>query len=532
MASGSPVKAFSAYAADFQRLSEASSLSYKEQLHPLIVGCCSSFRAVSGTPEEIKRSVQSVFVASHNVFVKFGERLTEEERKILLSFSLRSATCIVNVPEDVLSGLEAPAIAASLVMAQLAEKGFPENAAEMFWELSCIVVPLAIELAMLNFQENLFRDELELGKHFLALVLRHISVCGEDVFGLLCRAVGKFAANIGSVHGREVVVTCHWAETLEKLAEDTQEQVALKARLLSQKNGSSGLPVTLDAALRREYRAKEVAFSADGLCSQTVVERLTKITSALGNVSLGSSCLTKVKANDVQSMFDALNRIIEMRFRHRDPSLDEKKRILDFRTAALSGFCKMYPILLLERCERGEAPSPVPALTIQGALASAVTGLQQTVPGAFPVEEFLHHYRQVLCFAFWHYREIKAPDFGSIVDGLLGAEDRWHPAYPLDQFSDIWFGILDPLRGAPPASADGLQSLLAFLLGYIRRSKTYTHGVSERDKEALLGAADMLDRVVAAAAKASGGKRRIVPQFRQKILSALKDMSERLNTHR
>ena len=532
MASGSPVKAFSAYAADFQRLSEASSLSYREQLHPLIAGCCSSFRAVRGTPEEIKRSARSVFLASHNVFVKFGERLTEEERKVLLSFSLRSATCIANAPLDVLNDLEAPALAASLVMAQLAEKSFPKNNVEMFWELGCIVVPLAIELTMLNFHENLFKEELELGKHFLALVLRHISICGTDAFGLICHAVEKLAANIGFVHGREVIITCYWGEVLEKLAEGTQEQVALKAQLLSQKSGSSGLPVSLDAALRREYRAKEVAFSADGLCSQAVVERLTKITSALGSVSRGSSCLNRKKVEYVQSMFDALDRIIEMRFRHRDPSLDEKKRILDSRTAALSGFCKMYPILLLERCERGEAPSLVPALTIQEALASAVTGLQQTVPGAFPVEEFLQHYRQVLCSAFWHYREIKVPDFGSIIDGLLGAEGRWHPAYPLDQFSDIWFGILDPLRGTPPGSADGLQSLLAFLLGYIRRSKTYMHGVSERDREALLGAADMLDKAVAAAAKASGSKRRVVPQFRQKILSALEDMSGRLNTHR
>ena len=518
MSSGQ-VKSFSEYVPDFQRLSELPSLSYREQLLPLIKQCSPTFFDINEPQEEVRRAAQATFRAVYDIFVKFGKGFTEGEQKGLLSFSIRSLTNVSAAPKDVLSELEPTAVAASLAMARLAEKALPQNLEEMCWEFNCIVIPLAIELIHLDLRKAPFGEAAELSKQFLTLVLRHTATCEDVGFGFLCLAAGTSAATISSSPGKEAVIICHWEETLESLVETIQEKLEARAVMASHE-GVSRSPVNLDAAIKREERVQRTTTLAENLCSQLVVERLAKITSAIGRyLPQGRFCLTREKAKYVHLVFDALDRIIAIRFRYENPTLEEKQRILHFRTTALKGFCTIYPALPIERYEQGAAQDPALALPLKETFQAAATGIQEGIPEAFPLEQFLAHYGLILSFALQHYTEIKVADLEESLDGLLKAEARWHKTHPVDQISNVWSGILTTIREYAPPSAEGLQSLFELLSGYIRWTKAYEKEALQGKRAAVLEAADALDKVLAA--RTGVGKKKFSPQFRPKILSAL-----------
>ena len=516
------VKRFPEYVPDFQQLSEQPALSYREQILPLLVQCSLSFDAVNESPEEVGRAARSIFLAVHNIFLKLGKGFNEEEQKVLLSFSIRAVTCVSNIPSDALKGLEAIAVTESLAMARLAEKLPPENAEDMTWEFVCTVVPLATELINLDLQKASFDEAAELCKQFMNLIIRHTALCGEQGFNFLCHAAGTSASKISSVPGKEAIIICHWEELLEAVSKTMEEKVASKAFFESREGCSGKSSVSPDAALSREKRAHIAAALAEGLCSQTVVERLAKVTSVLGNyLSRAHLCLTKGRAARVHAVFDALERIIEIRFRRGNPTPDEKKAILYFQNTALGGFCKMYPALLIERYERGATLDLELALTPKDAFQTSAIGLQHADPKVFPFEQFLGHYEKTLLFAFQSYTGIKVADLEQGIDSLLEAEARWHPEYPIDQISDVWSRILDEVRGNPLSSTKGLKSLFTLISGHLRWIKTYKKQVSEGEKKAFLEAADVFDKAVFEAARASGKKKKLDHEFRNKILSSL-----------
>ena len=399
------VKPFSEYVADFKHLAEKSTLSFTEELLPVLVGCDVSLNAPSTeTTEQITQAARSIFCIINDIFQKLGDTFSGGEQRTLLAFSVRALTHRTRLPENIFTDLEKAAVKTSLVVTQFSEKYPPRNRGQMHWEFLYVLFPLARELIHLDFKLIPSNEIISLLQQFFFLSLHHMALCGDAEFSLICQAYKTGSAKTCSLPKGNLSIISSWKELLGGVSESLKENSEKKefftrvkaARGKAQEHPAHGqdlaqflgdlLEVVSDhskGALAEgvfEERIEELADSAsergvskelkerghratllaECLCSPLLVWRLAAMTMSIGvGMAQAHARLTPGEAAQVLEIFDTLDHLIAKSLQT-DPS--NRRALSDLRNGTFAEFCTTYPALAIESYRQSRPSNPFTAL--------------------------------------------------------------------------------------------------------------------------------------------------------------------------
>jgi hypothetical protein len=430
---------FEDYVSRLQSLSRQETLSFSEELAPLLDSYTKNIKQLSRIPHpQVVSGVRSVFEYVQNLFFKFQHILSDSDQGKFLVFVAEVPITAPGVSDEIATGLEKAIVricrvgVEHIIKAQLHVKA-GEDLAELFR----LFRALAVNLQFLTPQSTPLIPFLELYEQCTRIFVHNLPRLDDETLGYIKTSLWGTERTITEFQGLRPRLLSHWADLLTEVQVDRVVSFQHAERLLI-----------------------------------TAIARLEKM------AALGLQAHPDVPRS-VHSIMDWVEKLLSSMVQRR---VEPKQLVIlgGYRIVMLGHLCGIYPRALLERYEQGKQIGGV----VSGPRLSSLSN-----------DPLFHLYFGVLSDLVQNsaHCQAEAP-FEELFSSIRLIWQSRTPPVNLAPF--VWSSVADVIRRLPPISVSGLRNLSRLLVTEIIRMQSSDGYVSQEASDAFLDAVEAMHDLV------------------------------------